>query len=319
MGVLKKRETVLAVLTAAAMLACGCLWAVELYQNGPSPAAYLGLVCTVAAAVLLAALWSFQQRRMDTQEQAHHEELSALNQSHARELAEMRSRNQAEMEGFRSSLSHSLRMPVAIIQGYAELLSSGVIKDAVVAVEYLEKISQRSQYMTEAISRQFSAADTMDSSKLTYSDLDLIALVRQAAADMETAAEDQGVRIQVISPEEHLSMQADTYLLNRVLFNLLENALKYMGRPGVITIRILRQGDSASLLVQDDGMGLPSEETAHIFEPNYQGSNHVGGQGYGLYLVRRAIEGHGGTVSAQSAPGRGMGISMTLPLFPQTA
>ena len=111
-------------------------------------------------------------------------------------------------------------------------------------------------------------------------------------------------------------MRADAYLLNRVLFNLLENALKYMGRPGVITIRIRRQGDSVSLLVQDDGMGLPSEETAHIFEPNYQGSNHVGGQGYGLYLVRRAIEGHGGTVSAQSAPGRGLGISMTLPLFP---
>ena len=111
-------------------------------------------------------------------------------------------------------------------------------------------------------------------------------------------------------------MRADTYLLNRVLFNLLENALKYMGRPGVITIRILRQGDSASLLVQDDGLGLPAKETAHIFEPNYQGSNHVGGQGYGLYLVRRAIEGHGGTVSAQSAPGRGLGISMTLPLFP---
>ena len=316
MVALKKRETVLAVLTAAAMLACGCLWAVELYRDGPSPAAYVGLVCTIAAAGLLAALWSFQRRSLDAREQAHREELAALKKKHAQELSEMQARNQSEMEAFRSGLSHSLRMPVAIIQGYAELLSSGVIKDADVAVEYLEKISQRSQYMTEAISRQFSAADTMDSSKLTYSDLDLIALVRQAAADMETAAEDQGVRIQVISPEDHLAMRADTYLLNRVLFNLLENALKYMGRPGVITIRILRQGDSASLLVQDDGLGLPAEETAHIFEPNYQGSNHVGGQGYGLYLVRRAIEGHGGTVSAQSAPGRGLGISMTLPLFP---
>ena len=113
-------------------------------------------------------------------------------------------------------------------------------------------------------------------------------------------------------------MRADTYLLSRVLFNLLENALKYMGRPGAITIRVLKLESNASILVQDDGLGLPAEETAHIFEPNYQGSNHVGGQGYGLYLVRRAIEGHGGTVSAQSAPGRGMGISITLPLYPQT-
>ena len=316
---MKKTEQALSLLTAAAILCGGCLWIAELTAGGASIFKYLGMVCTMAAAGLLAALWSFQRHSLDAREQAHREELAALKKKHAQELSEMQSRNQAEMEDFRSGLSHSLRMPVAIIQGYAELLSSGVIKDADVAAEYLEKISQRSQYMTEAISRQFSAADTMDSSKLTYSDLDLISLVRQAAADMETAAEDQGVRIQVISPEEHLAMRADTYLLNRVLFNLLENALKYMGRPGVITIRVLRQGDSASLLVQDDGLGLPTEETAHIFEPNYQGSNHIGGQGYGLYLVRRAIEGHGGTVSAQSAPGWGMGISMTLPLFPQTA
>ena len=316
---MKKTEQALSLLTGAAILCGGCLWIAELTAGGASIFKYLGMVCTMAAAGLLAALWSFQRRSLDAREQAHREELAALKKKHAQELSEMQSRNQAEMEAFRSGLSHSLRMPVAIIQGYAELLSSGVIKDADVAAEYLEKISQRSQYMTEAISRQFSAADTMDSSKLTYSDLDLISLVRQAAADMETAAEDQGVRIQVISPEEHLAMRADTYLLNRVLFNLLENALKYMGRPGVITIRVLRQGDSASLLVQDDGLGLPTEETAHIFEPNYQGSNHIGGQGYGLYLVRRAIEGHGGTVSAQSAPGRGLGISMTLPLFPQTA
>lgn len=222
------------------------------------------------------------------------------------------------MESFRSNLSHSLRMPVSIIQGYAELLVSGVIKDPDVAVEYLEKINQRSQYMTEAISRQFSAADTVSSSKLTYSDLNLVSLVQQAAADMQTAATEQGVRIQVISPEEQLPMRGDSYLLNRVLYNLLENALKYMGRPGVITIRILSREGSVCLFVQDDGLGLPAEETAHIFEPNYQGSNHTVGQGYGLHLVRRSIEAHGGTVSAQSAPGRGMGIFITLPLSPKS-
>lgn len=314
---MKKTEQTLTLLTAAAILCGGGLWIAELTTGGASTFKYLGMVCTMAAAGLLAALWSAYRRRIDAQKQCHREELSKLEREHAKALEEMQAKTHAEMEAFRSSLSHSLRMPVAIIQGYAELLSSGVITDPDVAAEYLEKISQRSQFMTEAISRQFSAVETTDSSKLTYSDLNLIALVRQAAADMETAAEEKGVRIQVISPEEHLSMRADAYLLNRVLFNLLENALKYMGRPGVITVRILRQGDSASLFVQDDGMGLPSEETAHIFEPNYQGSNHVGGQGYGLYLVKRTIENHGGTVSAQSAPGRGMGISITLPLVPQ--
>ena len=314
---MKKTEHALTLLTAAAILFGGCLWIAELTTEGAAIFKYLGMACTVAAAGLLAALWYAFRRRIDTQEQCHREELSKLNQDHAKALEEMQAKTHTEMETFRSSLSHSLRMPVAIIQGYAELLTSGVITDPDVAAEYLKKINQRSQFMTEAISRQFSAAETADSSKLTYSDLDLMILVRQAAADMQTAAADQDVKIQVISPEEHLLMRADTYLLSRVLFNLLENALKYMGRPGVITIRVLRQDSNASILIQDDGLGLPAEETAHIFEPHYQGSNHVSGQGYGLYLVKRTIENHGGTVSAQSAPGRGMGISITLPLVPQ--
>ena len=317
MGILKNTEKILSILTAAAALICGCLWGIELYQNGSSPMAYLGLICAVAAVGLLSALRSAQHRQLDALEKNHREELATMEQDHAQALAEMHARNQTEMEAFRSGLSHSLRMPVAIIQGYAELLTSGVIRDTDVAIEYLQKICQRSQYMTEAISRQFSAVDAMDSNKLTYSELDLVSLVRQAAADMQAAADEQGVRIQVVSPEDHLSMQADTYLLNRVLFNLLENALKYMGRPGVITIRVLHLENAASILVQDDGLGLPSEEADHVFEPNYQGSNHIGGQGYGLYLVKRAIEAHGGMVYAQSAPGRGMGISMFLPLSPK--
>ena len=314
---MKKTVKTLALLTAAAILCSGVLWIAELATGGASILKYWGIVCTVAAAGLLAAAWSAWRHDMDAQEQSHREELARLKQTHAKELDEMRAKNHAEMEAFRSSLSHSLRMPVAIIQGYADLLTSGMVTDPDVSKEYLEKINQRTQFMTEAISRQFSVVETADSSKLVYSDLDLMELVRQAAADMQTAAADQNVRIQVVSPDEHLSMRADAYLLSRVLFNLLENALKYMGRPGVITIRVLRQDSSASILVQDDGLGLPSSETSRIFEPHYQGSNHVGGQGYGLYLVKRTIENHGGTVSAQSAPGRGMGISITLPLAPR--
>lgn len=310
---MKQKETILSILTGATLIACGCLWGFQLLRDGTSLAGYLGLICTVAAAILAAILFSAQKRHADMLEQSHQDKLGELKQQHDQALAEIRSQSRSEMDAFRSSLSHSLRMPVAIIQGYAELLSSGVITDEKTVAEYLEKINQRSQYMTEAISRQFSVADNMDSSKLSYSDLNLIALVQQAATDMQTAANEKGVKIQVISPEEQLHIQGDAYLLNRVLFNLLENALKYMGRPGVITIRVLSQENSASLIVQDDGLGLPTEETTHIFEPNFQGSNHTGGQGYGLYLVRRAIEAHGGTVSAQSVPGQGMGIFMTLP------
>jgi signal transduction histidine kinase len=210
-------------------------------------------------------------------------------------------------------------MPVAIIQGYADLLADGVVTDPDTARDYLQKIRQRAQYITEVMSREFSGTETADTKQLSYSSFDLLELVRQAAADMRTSASDWTVNIQVIAPVDSLTITADAHLLNRMLFNLLENSFKYMGRPGTVTIRVMPEGDAVTIIVQDDGLGLPSNEVEHIFERQYQGSNHVGGQGYGLYLVKRTIECHGGTVSANSNPGQGLRITMRLPMQPAGA
>ena len=188
--------------------------------------------------------------------------------------------------------------------------------DEAVRREYLEKIVQRSQYITDMMSRQFSAETVLDSSRLSCTRMDLLQLVRRAAEDMQAAAAEQGVTIQVVSGGDQLPMVADAYLLNRVLFNLLENSLKYMGRAGVVTILVRQQGEQAVLQVRDDGMGLSAAETAHIFELRYQGSNRAGGSGHGLYLVRQTVEAHGGTVSAESDLGRGMRITLQFPLQP---
>ncbi len=277
------------------------------------------LAVAALSLVLLVILAVVQSRYVRDLKQRQKEELETQRNRQSEALSQAAARNRAEMDAFRSGLAHTLRMPVAIIQGYADLLTSGVVTEDTVRDEYLRKISDRSQYMTEAISRQFASNETLDSSKLHYSDLDLLTLIRQAAADMQTAAANHGVTIQVVASESHIPIRADGYLINRVLFNLLENALKYMGRPGVITVWAQREGERVTLRVQDDGLGLPTEEVPHIFEPKFQGSNHTQGQGYGLYLVKQAIEGHGGTITAQSSPGRGLGLIMELPAVPVEA
>ena len=156
----------------------------------------------------------------------------------------------------------------------------------------------------------------MDKSQLSCSEVDLLSLIRQTVSDIETSATEQMVSVRVLSAEDQLVIRADAYLLNRALFNLLETALKYMGRPGTITIRLQKAADHAAVTVRDDGMGLSEKETERIFERSFQGSNHVaqGGSGYGLHLVKQTVEAHGGTVSAKSGVGRGMSITMTLPL-----
>ena len=305
---MKEKDGILTVLACGTFLGSCGLWLAA--GTAGIPGLLLELLGIASAAVLL--------RRRKRMQAAERQDYAAALETRELEYQEAM-KNQAvssrrELEAFRSTLSHSLRMPVAIIQGYAELLEGDVITDPEVRREYLGKIVQRSQYMTDVMSRQFSTDGLFN--QLTYSEIDLMDLVRQAAADIRTAASEQGVSVQVVSQEDHLMVQVDSYLMNRVLFNLLENAVKYMGRPGSVTIRVVRKGEQVDIQVRDDGMGLPEEETAHIFEANFQGSNHVRGQGYGLYLVKRTVEAHGGAISAQSGLGRGMGITLTLPLRP---
>lgn len=272
-----------------------------------------GLALELAGAALAAALLWRRERHAREARRHLTAEMKDRDRRHAEEILRIRKAGRGELETFRSTLAHSLRMPIAIIQGYAELLSGSVVEDAETRMAYLDKIIQRSRDMSDIVSRQLSAAPGAQIT-LTCTEFDLLELVRQVASDIQTAAQEQQVSIQVLSQEERLPVEMDAFLLNRTLFNLLENALKYMGRPGVVTIRVLEEeGETVSILVQDDGLGLSPEETARVFEMNYQGSNGRRGEGHGLFLVKRAAEAHGGTVSAQSSLGRGMRVALRLP------
>lgn len=302
-------DKALGLLSIAAFVYSGRDWLLLGAEGIPGLALELG-----GLALAIAFLWRQQSHAREEQRQLE-EEMTDRDRMHAEEALRLRNAGRENLETFRSTLAHSLRMPIAIIQGYAELLSGDMVEDPETQMIYLGKIIQRSRDMSDIVSRQLSSVPG-ESMTLACSEIDLLELVRQAAADMQTAAQEQRVSIQVLSQEEHLMVEMDAFLLNRTLFNLLENSLKYMGRPGAVTIRVLEEdADTVSILVQDDGMGLSPEEVSRVFEMNYQGSN-VGkkqGRGHGLFLVKRAVEAHGGTVSAQSSPGRGMRVALKLP------
>lgn len=277
----------------------------------PAPGrGYRDAACLLPAAALLLALR--RSRREIASLRARLEELERLR---ARETERARAEAGEELERFRSALTHELRTPIAVIQGYAELLEGGMVPDTELAREYLRRIIRRSAYMDELLSR-LRRAPSGEIGPLSRVRLDMAGLIRQAAEDMRSAAKARGISIRVLLPAEPLAVEADACLLSQVLFNLLENAVKYMGRPGTVVIRAERRGTQALLSVRDNGLGLSREEALHIFEPGYQGSNRRGGQGQGLSLVRRVAEAHGGTVSVSAAPGEGMEISVALPLCP---
>lgn len=271
---------------------------------------YLGAACQCVGLWLL---WLWHRRSVracQTRAQTVREELEL---DFDRRMEQERKAGEQRLEQYRSSISHSLRMPIAVIQGYADLLAGDVVTEPEVRREYLEKIVGRTQYMTELIGRQGAHSEKL---KLKYEQIDMVKLAYRAAADLRTIADEMGIRIQVISPEQELLVRADGTVMSRVLLNLLENSLKYMRRSGTVTILLRREGENISLVVRDDGMGIPEEEVEHVFELYFRGSNHVKGQGYGLYLVRQAALAHGGSVHARSGLGQGMCVTVTVPVGP---
>ena len=86
-----------------------------------------------------------------------------------------------------------------------------------------------------------------------------------------------------------------------------------MKRHGTLVITISNIGDELFIVLKDTGEGLPSEETKHIFELNYQGSNRISGNGLGLAQAKAIVDYYGGTIYAKSTPGKGMGIFAEIP------
>jgi signal transduction histidine kinase len=111
----------------------------------------------------------------------------------------------------------------------------------------------------------------------------------------------------------------DVPRLERVVHNLIGNAVKYSPRGGCVSVAVHEAEGWATLVVRDEGVGIPAEDLPHIFEPFWRGAQvvgHISGTGIGLANTQRIVERHGGTVSAQSAEGGGSMFMVRLPLEP---
>lgn len=301
-------------LTGAALCLSGLSCFLELVFRSGSVWLLFGLLSGIFGLICLRKMYCIRKKQMDEKCRENEMRIAQIQLDCKQKMEEVRKKSQQEAETFRSGLAHSLRMPVAIIQGYVELLCGDMVEDPDVRREYMEKIVQRTQYMTDIMNRHFSPESGLDVGKLSCERLDLVELVCREAEDMQAAAAEKSIRIQVITAEDTLFVDADGYLLKRALYNLIENSIKYMGRAGTITIRMRKEEEMAMVSVRDDGFGLSPEETKHIFKKSCQGSNRLNTGGYGLYLVKETVEAHGGTISAQSRLGQGMKITFQIPL-----
>lgn len=144
--------------------------------------------------------------------------------------------------------------------------------------------------------------------------INIIQVARDTIQEFLPFSSKAGIQILVSSAEDTLLVKASSKRIRILFRNIIDNSIKYMNQAGNLVITISTIGDDIFIVLKDNGKGLPAEETPHIFEINYQGSNRISGNGLGLTQAKAIVDSYGGTIYAKSTEGKGMGIYIQIPI-----
>jgi signal transduction histidine kinase len=220
---------------------------------------------------------------------------------------------------------HDLKNPLAGIKGQAQLLRRRAEKRLRTEDEWLvgglrliEQAAARAAGMLDRLS-ELARTEGESPPDLRRERVDLGALMRDVAAERQQTTQQHAIELE--SPNPAVVGDWDRALLGRVLSNLMANAIKYSPKGGGIAVKLACQKDTygawAVLTVHVEGVGIPAEELARLFEHSYRGkrtAEQVEGRGLGLAGARQMVEQHGGTISAASKAGAESTFTVRLPL-----
>jgi signal transduction histidine kinase len=230
----------------------------------------------------------------------------------------MASRLQATEEQRRdlmADITHELRTPLTVIQGNLEGILDGVYTPDEAR---LKSVLEETQILSRLVDdlRTLALAES-GALQLKKEPTDLAVLIGETVSAFRTQADLAGVAIGIQAEPGAPSMNVDPERIRQVLSNLIANALRYTPREGGISVsyRIIAEAGSkqAELTVTDDGVGIAPDVLPNVFNRFYK-SRDSSGTGLGLPIARHLVEAHGGTIAAESQPGKGTTMRILLPV-----
>ncbi len=239
------------------------------------------------------------------------------------QLAAAFNRMSGELEGLERSrrdlvanVSHELKTPIAAIRAHLENLLDGVERPDPETLQVMLTQSERLGRLVEQL---------LDLSKLESGevplhreDVNLAPLVSQVLSEIDVARSSRGVNVDSDLPDDLPRVDADRERVHQVLFNLVDNAVRFTPEGGTVRIEAHPRNGSVEVRVADTGVGISSEHLPRLFERFYRAdtarSRDEGGTGIGLAIARSVVEAHGGHISAESEQGHGSVFTFDLPV-----
>ncbi len=213
---------------------------------------------------------------------------------------------------FSANVSHELKTPLTSISGYAEIMKNGMVRPADIPVfsERIYKEARRLITLVEDIIK-LSKLDE-ESVELEKQEVDLYDLTREIVSRLSPQASQKNIRMELTGePVKYVGIRQ---ILDEMVYNVCENAIKYNNDGGRITVWVGNTLEGPKISVADTGIGIPKEHHERIFERFYRvdksHSKERGGTGLGLSIVKHGALLHGAKVSVDSSPGRGTKIEM---------
>ncbi len=218
-----------------------------------------------------------------------------------------------------ATVSHDLKNPLSVINGYVELLGMSNELNAR-GQEFMGMIRRSIRAMRQLIDDLLDLAHIETGLEIRRETVVLNNLIEESVMNLKNLADEKSQQVTINVPPDLPPVEADGKRLRQIVDNLISNAIKYTPPEGAITVEAAPHSDSIVVSIQDTGMGISPEDQAQIFERFYRvrrpETDAIEGTGLGLAIVKSLVEAHGGQIGIRSHLGEGSMFYFTLPLTP---
>jgi signal transduction histidine kinase len=226
--------------------------------------------------------------------------------------------SEKEQQQFIADVSHELRTPLTVMRGSLEVALEEdrsaeeyreAMGNALLEIRHLTRLSQNLLFLARGQAGRVT---------LSFANVDLARFVADVTRDLLPAVTDKDLEFSLEAPEAPLRVFIDGDRMQQVLYNLIENAIRYTDPGGKIRVRVSSAPTEATIEVSDTGIGIPEANLPFVFERFYRSDRarraHPGGSGLGLSIVQWIVQAHKGRVAVTSRVGEGATFTVKLPL-----